>query len=130
MKAIHLKNVKNRLWKRFLRSKLPYDYANFCQARNHLRSYTRKLRHEFEHEIASDIKHNPKRFWQYTKSRLNTVAKVSAILNPEHEAEVITDDRDRAELFNKYFCSVFTKEESHSVPTFSVPGPISPLENC
>ena len=57
--AIHLKNVKNKLWKRYTRTRLPSDYEAFCTARNELRSYTRLLRHNFELGITNDIKLNP-----------------------------------------------------------------------
>ena len=112
--AIHLKNVKNKLWKRYTRTRLPSDHKAFCTARNELRSYTRLLRHNFELGITNDIKLNPKKFWQYVKSRLNTSVTINDIRNDNND--LVTNDYDKAELFNSYFCSVFTDEDSHSLP--------------
>ena len=123
--AIHLKNVKNKLWKRYTRTRLPSDHEAFCAARNELRSYTRLLRHNFELGITNDIKLNPKKFWQYVKSRLNTSVTIDDIRNDNND--LVTNDYDKAELFNSYFC-VFTDEDSHSLPPFGVSDTVTPID--
>ena len=121
--AIHLKNVKNKLWKRYTRARVPSDYQAFCTARNELRSYTRLLRHNFELDITNDIKLIPKKFWQYIKSRLNTSVTINDIRNDNND--LVTNDYDKAELFNSYFCSV---EDSHSLPPFGVSDIVTPID--
>ena len=40
----------------------------------------------------------------------------------------ISEGADKSELFNNYFCSVFTREDSLSLPSFSVSGTIPPID--
>ena len=93
---------------------LNFDHQAFCAARNTLRSYTRQLRHEFELGICNDTGSNPKRFWQYVNSRLNTKSTINDLVGESNEC--VSDDIDKAELLNNYFCSVFTSEDSNSLP--------------
>jgi len=58
--AIHLKNKKNKLWKYYTTTRSPFDHYEFCLARNHLCNLTRKLRYDFEKDLTSNIKTNPK----------------------------------------------------------------------
>ena len=57
------KKKKRRLWAAYVRSKNPDDYSKFATSRNSLRKMTRKLRAEFEAQIASQMKTNPKAFF-------------------------------------------------------------------
>ena len=95
-------------------------------ARNELRSYTRLLQHNFELGITNDIKLNPNKFWQYVKSRLNTSVTINDIRNDNND--FVTNDYDKAELFNSYFYSVFTDEDSHSLPPFGVSDTVTPID--
>jgi len=123
--AIHLKNKKNKLWKRYTTTRSPSDHHKFCLARNYLRNLTRKLRYDFEKDLTSIIKTNPKRFWQYTKSRLNTNISINDIHGPDDV--FVNNDLDKAKLFNNYFCSVFTNEDPHSIiPPFTLPMTVTP----
>ena len=42
--------------------------------------------------------------------------------------DLVTNDYDKAELFNSYFCSVFTDEDSHSLPPFGVSDTVTPID--
>ena len=66
-----------------------------------MRSYTRLLRHNFELGITNDIKLNPKKFWQYVKSRLNTSVTIDDIRNDNND--LVTNDYDKAELLIAIF---------------------------
>ena len=57
------KKKKRRLWTAYVISKNPDDYSKFATSRNSLRKMTRKLRAEFEAQIASQMKTNPKAFF-------------------------------------------------------------------
>jgi len=124
--VIRLKNRKNKLWKRYTLTRLPSDHKAFCDARNVLRSYTRQLRHDFELGICNDMKSNPKRFWHYVKSRLNTKDTVNELVDDNNVC--VSEDADKAQLLNNYFCSVFTNEDSHSLPSFEIPCTIFPID--
>ena len=70
--AIRLKNAKSRLWKRYVATKTKFDRDKYIRCKNNLRSLTRKLRRDFEPNVASMIKSKPKVFCKYAKSRFKT----------------------------------------------------------
>ena len=45
--ALRLKNRKQRLWKRYIKTKDLYDHAIFTKTKNELRKLTRQLRTYF-----------------------------------------------------------------------------------
>ena len=67
--AIRKKDLKNKLWRRYKRSRCDYDHSRYTKIKNELRSLTRNLRMQFEKGIADDIKISPKKFWSYVKSK-------------------------------------------------------------
>ena len=61
-KAWQLKKEKNRLWQIFTQSRDVLDHARFTRCRNQLRTLTRNLRRDYEQQLVSKIKLNPKAF--------------------------------------------------------------------
>ena len=103
--AIRMKNAKNKLWKCYMSSRSPSDWNAFWDARNSLRSYTRRLREDLEDDLTNGIKTNPKRFWQYIKSRLHTRSSIGDIYNTN--GDPVSDTQEKSDLLNDYFCSAF-----------------------
>ena len=67
--ALRLRNKKQRMWRRYITTRTNHDKANYNRCKNDLRSLTRKLRRDFEHNLARNVKTKPKLFWKYTNSR-------------------------------------------------------------
>ena len=112
--AIKLKNRKNKLWRRYSRTRTYYDHQRFVQCRNELRALTRTLRASFEKNFARNVKHKPKLFWKYINSRLKTKVKIPTLnLNDGSKATSIIE---KVETLNKYFCSVFSIENTAHIP--------------
>ena len=59
---MRLRKKKLEFWGQYCTTLYPIDYACFAQQRNKLRSFTRKLRHDYEVFLANGIKDNPKVF--------------------------------------------------------------------
>ena len=56
-----------------------------------MESLTRKAVKDKEIEIAKGVKNNPKKFWQYTKSKTKTRTGISdLIMNKENGVETLT----------------------------------------
>ena len=117
-KALNLKKKKNKLWSQYVKSKDIIDLARFKRCRNQLRGLTRKLRQEFEMDVASRIKQDPKQFWKYTNSRLKTRSGIGDLL--KEDGTRTSDNGEKACILNQFFSSVFTKENLTSVPVPSV----------
>lgn len=105
---------KDRSWEKYLESKDISDYKAYCDTRNVLRSHTRKLRHDFEESISTEIKTNPKAFWKYTQSKTTVRSGVSDLR--DSDGNLCNEDESKAEILNDFFCSVFTRENMEDIP--------------
>ena len=112
--AIRMKDRKNKLWRCYKRSGLNYHLARFRLLKNRLRSLTRRLRKNFEDEIAKDAKTAPKKFWSYVHSRTKTRSKIPILRGKDGTAAVTP--LEKAETLNEFFSSVFTDENMENLP--------------
>ena len=70
-----------------------------------------------EIKIAKTIKLNPKAFYQYVASK---TTKREGIAELEDTNGNLTNvDKDKCEILNNFFASVFTKENDNEIPNFS-----------
>ena len=113
---------KNKLWGKIRRElaseeeKLQYN-----KLKNQIRRLTRKGKKLLEKKVAQEAKSNPKSFWKYTQSKLKTRAGIPDLIISEEDdtPEYTKTDQDKADLFMKYFSSVFTVEPEHEeMPPF------------
>jgi phosphoenolpyruvate synthase/pyruvate phosphate dikinase len=84
-----------------------------------VKSLTRKALKNKEIEIAKDVKNNPKKFWQYTKSKTKTRIGISdLIMNNENGVETLTNsDKDKANTLSDFSSIVFTTETTDNYPS-------------
>ena len=106
-----LKKHKNKLWKRYFSTRNPVDLSNFKLVSNQLRSLTRNLKKNYE---SQNIKSKPKAFWQYVNSRVKTRPGITELLRSD--GSTASSDAEMATMFNEYFSSVFTCEDTSSLP--------------
>ncbi len=84
------------------------------------RTVIRKSEHNYEKKVASEAKANPKRFFTYTKTKKKAKNNVGPLTD---ENGVLTkDSKQMTGILNKNFASVFTIENTATVPTV----PMSP----
>ena len=112
--AMNLRKKKRELWSNYTKSQSLVDHARFTRCRNRLRSLTRRLRNEFERDIAGKVKQDPKQFWKYANSRLKTKARIGDL--KDEDGNVATENKEKAEILNRYLSSVFTRENLGTVP--------------
>ena len=112
--ALRLKSSKQKLWRRYLTTKTIFDHDKYKRCKNQLRHLTRKLRRDFERNIALKTKTAPKSFWRYTKSRLKPKVNISTLTKPD--GSKATTAKEKAKLLNEFFSSVFTIENLQSIP--------------
>ena len=65
-------------------------------------------------KIARESKTNPKGFYKYVNKNLKTKPTIADL---EDNGEIITDDSKKADILNQYFSSVFTREDSSTIPS-------------
>jgi len=73
----------------------------------------KKAKRNFEKKLAQNIKHDSKSFFAYTRSKTKSKIQAGAILSDS--------DTKTAQRFNEYFSSVFTAENTSTLP---IPKPL------
>lgn len=106
---------KHAAWKRYLETKSGEDYLKYTRARNQSRTATRKAQRDHESSLAKEVKKNPKLFWKYVHSKTKVKNTIPDIKIPGTNMKT-TSDEEKAEVFNKYFKEVFTKEDEENIP--------------
>jgi hypothetical protein len=110
---------KNRLWKRYMKTRDQVTYREYCKARNKIKSVVRKDRKEREGVIAESAKANCKNFWKYVNSKRKAKSGIPE-LHVSTSGGLRTDaisDSDKAEVLACFFSSVFTVEGEGELPT-------------
>ena len=107
---------KNRLWKKYLLTRDVQAYQEYCRLRNQVRRLTRKAPKIYEKSIISEIKENPKKFWQYTQAKMKTRMGILNLIKSDSKDDLTNSDSEKAELLADYFSSVFTREPQENTP--------------
>jgi len=108
---------KKRAWKSWSFCKTIQNWQSYASKRN---SATRACRHaklNFEREIAGKLKEDPKSFHSYVRSQLKTKSGIGDL--ESGDGSLLTSDVQKAELLNSFFASVFTDEDTTTIPTLS-----------
>ena len=87
------------------------EYLKYVKARNKAKEKVRRAVRDYEKRSLKEAKKNPKASDKFVnKDKLKTSYRVTNIL-PEHD-NLVSSDAGKAEVFNTYFSSVFTEEQS------------------
>ena len=81
---------------------------------------TRNLRSDFESKPAKTVKSKPKDFWRYVKSSLKSTPAIPSLTKPDGSKASIS--KEKAQVLNDYFTSVFTRENPEYIPEISTYG--------
>ena len=75
-----------------------------------------KSKREFEKNIGLQLKSNPKIFWLHVRSKLKTKTGMAPFLQDEKDETSTKFDKQKANILQKQFVSVFTKEPNAEKP--------------
>ena len=64
---------------------------------------------------ANETKSYPKQFWKFVGNKTKSKGKLNG-----QPGNLVTDDFEKAEVLNSHFVSVFTKENTPSIPTIQI----------
>ena len=81
-----------------------------------------------ENSIAKNIKKDPKNFYQYVASK--TVKKEGIYDLIDKNGKLTSDDKEKCDILNSFFSSVFTIEDTSHIPAFNYDKTLPPLETC
>ena len=105
--------VQNR--PKYSSSEVDAQHLHYARARNHARWACRKAVSTFERHIASGTKKCPKAFWSYVKSK--TTVRESVANLTKQDGSTTTSNREKADVLQDTFTSIFTQENMDDMPT-------------
>lgn len=98
----------------------------YVKLRNKSNQMCRKEKRRYERGVAERAKTQPKAFWKYARSKLKTKSGIAPLLaDPDDPKSLCHDDKVKAEILQKQFVSVFTRE-----PIGPTPQPPVHINNC
>ena len=118
---------KKAAFEQYKQSRAGQDCLAYTKARNHAKAETRRAVREFEKEIALQAKKNPKAFYKYVNSKVKTRGSIGNLISDR--GEILSDDSKKAQAFNDFFASAFTREDLQNVPAVDVRNPVSFLSS-
>ena len=101
---LELIKKKNKQRKKLLKTKHPDDLEKFRLIRRETKKLISKKKCDHANKLKESMFENPKRFWSLLKSSTKTNQSPNFIRNGQ---SFTTDSRIKANLFNKFFHSVF-----------------------
>ena len=113
-KALTKVKKKGAAYKRYKETREGKDYLAYAKARNQAKQECRNAVRNFEKQIASEVKRNPKAFYSYASTKLKTKDTIADL--EDEEGNIVTSNTGKAEVLNNFFCSVFTKENTDTIP--------------
>ena len=103
---------KKEAFSRYKDTRDGQHYLEYVKARNAAKSEARKAMRRYENEIAKRAKKNQKAFYKYVNGKIKTKDSVG-VLDSEN-GKAITD-KEKADLLNNFFCSVYTTEDRNTM---------------
>jgi len=109
-KASRLVKRKQRVFAKYKDAEHPAYKSAAKEAKRELRRSKRK----FEKKLADNIKNDAKSFYAYSGSKSKSSSKIGPL--KDANGNVTSTEQDMAHEFNKFFTTVFTKENLTTVP--------------
>ena len=112
--TLRIVRKKRRLWKVYTQSKDYAEYLAYKEIEKTAQKAIRKAKRKFEKNLAKQARKKPKDFYRYLKSKSSNRSTVGPLDNGD---SVTSDDEEMANLLNDFFGSVFTREDTSSIPS-------------
>ena len=105
---------KQNMWRVYKHTGKDKDYEAYKEALNAATNEVRKSKRNFEHKLAQNIKSDSKSFYAYVRGKQNVRDKVGPL--EDNFGNIVTQGFLMAEELNMHFSSVFTREDTSSLP--------------
>ena len=105
---------KQNMWRVYKHTGTDKDYDAYKEALNAATNEVGKSKRNFEHKLAHNIKSVSKSFYAYVRSKQNVRDKFGPL--EDNAGNIITQGFLMAEELNRHFSSVFTREDTSSLP--------------
>ena len=115
MRGAGIKNQRARKWKswtKFKRTRLPRDYDEYKLERNKLNDIVREAKRKHEKNLIEGLKENPNLYYGHCRRSLKTKPGVTNVV--DGDGKLTETEDETATALNKYYQSVFTKDNPQS----------------
>ena len=117
-KVMRLIRKKRRLWRFYTTdSRAKKDFSQFeayKKVQKEVQAAVKNAKKNYEKKLAKDCKKNPKAFWSYMKKKTSNRVAVGPL--KDDQERMVTDSREQANILNRWYCSVFTREDTGHIP--------------
>ena len=111
---IRLVRRKKRAWKNWKSHGSQENMAKYKELQKKVTTGIRNAKRKMEQNLASKKNGNATDFARYIKSKTKSNTNVGPLRG--ENGGLITEEKEMAQLLNKYFTSVFTQEDTASIP--------------
>ena len=112
---------KKRLHRKWMKTRDQRNRLNYTKVRNLVKRKINISKRNMERDICNRSEENPKVFWSYVQSHLKTRSGISPLLESVNDKTSIKfSDKEKADILQKQFCSVFTREPNGDLPDFEM----------
>ena len=108
---------KRKAFKYFKKYPTTNNYNQYCTLRNIANTEAKNLKKLKERTIAKDIKTNPKNLYRYISSKTKPMEDISHLI--DDQGNLTKNDKEKCEVLNEFFSSVFVNEGDGPVLTFT-----------
>ena len=105
---------KQDMWRVCKHTGKDKEYGVYKEALNEATNEVRKPKRNVEHKLAQNIKSDSNSFYAYVRSKQNVRDKVGPL--EDNAGNIITHEFFMVEELNMHFSSVFTREDTSSLP--------------
>ena len=108
--------LKRQTFKHYKKFRTSANYKAYCRARNQVTWALRKAEKDTEKSIAKNIKKDPKSFYLYVSNKTKPKVKIADL--QKEDGSMTQTDKEKAQVLNDFFTSVFTIEDTTFIPAF------------
>ena len=108
--------LKKRLkwWKRYKVSYGREDFNQYKTAQRDTCKEVRRAKRLYENKIANNIQTDPTLYYRYARSKMDVKYGIGPLT--DEDGNVISDNKDMAQVLNQYFTTVFTDDNMDNIP--------------
>jgi hypothetical protein len=106
--------MRLKAWLKFKETNDENDFTLYKQAKNNVVQMVKNAKRNFEAKLAQMVKQKRKLFYNYVRKKSKVKAKVGPL--EDLNGDIIHNDMMIGEMLNKFFTSVFVKEDTTTLP--------------